>query len=40
MLPNIKTKSGLKVGLGESDEDVLEVIEDLRAHQVDMLTIG
>ena len=40
MLPNIKTKSGLMVGLGESDEDVLEVIEDLRAHQVDMLTIG
>jgi lipoyl synthase len=38
--PNIPTKSGLMLGLGETDEEVLEVMRDLRAHDVNMLTIG
>ena len=38
--PNIPTKSGVMLGLGETDEEVLEVMRDLRAHDVDMLTIG
>jgi lipoyl synthase len=36
----IPTKSGLMVGLGETDEEILAVMRDLRAHEVDMLTIG
>ena len=36
----IPTKSGLMVGLGEADEEILAVMRDLRAHDVDMLTIG
>ncbi|WNO62078.1 lipoyl synthase [Rheinheimera sp. MMS21-TC3] len=38
--PNIATKSGLMVGLGETTEELIEVLKDLRAHDVDMLTIG
>jgi len=38
--PNIPTKSGLMVGLGETDEEILEVMRDMRAHHIDMLTIG
>lgn len=38
--PHISTKSGLMVGLGETDEEILQVMADLRAHDVDMLTIG
>jgi lipoic acid synthetase len=38
--PGIPTKSGIMVGLGETDEEILEVLGDLRAHDVDMLTIG
>ena len=38
--PEVLTKSGLMVGLGETDEEILEVLRDLRAHNVDMLTIG
>ncbi len=38
--PNVPTKSGLMLGLGESDEEILAVMRDLRAHQVDMLTVG
>jgi lipoic acid synthetase len=38
--PGIPTKSGLMVGLGETDEEILAVMRDLRAHGVDMLTIG
>ena len=38
--PNIPTKSGLMVGLGETDEEILEVMRDMRAHDIDMLTIG
>ncbi len=38
--PSIPTKSGLMVGLGETDDEILQVMRDLRAHAVDMLTIG
>ena len=38
--PDIPTKSGLMVGLGETDEEIIEVMRNLRAHDVDMLTIG
>ena len=38
--PGIPTKSGLMLGLGETDEEILGVMRDLRAHGVDMLTIG
>ena len=38
--PDVPTKSGLMVGLGESDEEIAAVMRDLRAHDVDMLTIG
>ncbi|HRE13054.1 MAG TPA: lipoyl synthase [Usitatibacteraceae bacterium] len=38
--PGVPTKSGLMVGLGETDEEILAVMRDLRAHAVDMLTIG
>ena len=37
---DIQTKSGLMVGLGETDQEILEVMRDLRAHGVTMLTIG
>jgi lipoyl synthase len=38
--PEIPTKSGLMVGLGETDEEILAVMRDLRTHGVTMLTIG
>jgi lipoyl synthase len=38
--PGIPTKSGIMVGLGETDEEILQVMRDLRAHDVDMLTVG
>ncbi len=38
--PAVPTKSGLMVGLGETDEEILAVLRDLRAHGVEMLTIG
>ena len=40
LFPHIPTKSGLMVGLGETDEEILDVMRDMRAHQIDMLTIG
>jgi lipoic acid synthetase len=40
LFPQIPTKSGLMVGLGETDEEILAVMRDMRAHQIDMLTIG
>lgn len=40
LFPDIPTKSGLMVGLGETDEEILEVMRDMRAHNIDMLTIG
>src|SRR5574341_411680 len=39
-VPSIPTKSGLMVGLGETDDEILQVMRDLRAHGVDMLTVG
>ncbi len=38
--PQVPTKSGLMVGLGETDEEILDVMRDLRANDVEMLTIG
>ncbi len=38
--PEVLTKSGLMLGLGETDDEVLAVMRDLRAHGVDMLTVG
>ena len=38
--PQVPTKSGLMVGLGETDEEILSVMRDLRVHGVEMLTIG
>lgn len=40
LFPQIPTKSGLMLGLGETDEEILQVLRDLREHQVEMLTIG
>jgi lipoic acid synthetase len=40
MYPEVPTKSGLMLGLGETDEEILEVMADLRAHNVSMLTLG
>ena len=38
--PHIPTKSGLMLGLGETDDEILQVMQDLRAHSVSMLTLG
>lgn len=38
--PSLPTKSGLMVGLGETDDEILAVMRDLRGHEVEMLTIG
>ena len=38
--PGVPTKSGLMVGLGETDDEILQVMRDMRAHDIDMLTIG
>jgi lipoyl synthase len=38
--PRIPTKSGLMVGLGETDDEIVAVMRDMRAHDIDMLTIG
>jgi lipoic acid synthetase len=38
--PGVPTKSGLMVGLGETNDEILEVMRSLRAHDVDMLTVG
>src|SRR5258705_5493225 len=38
--PQVPTKSGLMVGLGETDAEIIQVMRDLRAHDVDMLTVG
>ncbi len=40
LFPQVPTKSGLMVGLGETDEEILEVMRDMRAHGIEMLTIG
>ena len=38
--PRIPTKSGLMVGLGETDEEIVAVMRDMRAHDIEMITIG
>ena len=38
--PGVPTKSGLMVGLGETDDEILQAMRDMRAHDIDMLTIG
>ncbi len=38
--PHVPTKSGIMVGLGETDDEVLQVMQDMRDHNIDMLTIG
>jgi lipoic acid synthetase len=40
LVPGVPTKSGLMVGLGETDEEILAAMRDMRAHGVDMLTLG
>ncbi|OOF15023.1 MULTISPECIES: lipoyl synthase [Salinivibrio] len=40
MHPDVPTKSGLMMGLGETKEEIIEVLKDLRAHGVTMLTLG
>ena len=39
-VPSVPTKSGIMVGLGETDEEILQTMRDMRTHDVDMLTIG
>ena len=38
--PHVKTKSGLMLGVGETQKQVINVLKDLRRHKVDMLTLG
>jgi lipoyl synthase len=38
--PETPTKSGIMVGLGETDDEILQTMRDIRAHDVDMLTVG
>ena len=38
--PSVPTKSGMMLGLGENDAEIRQVMQDLRAHQVDILTLG
>ncbi|MCM3705511.1 MULTISPECIES: lipoyl synthase [Cytobacillus] len=40
MQPDIPTKSSLMIGLGETKEEIIAVMDDLRAHDVDIMTIG
>ncbi len=40
MVPQVPTKSGLMLGLGETDEEVIEVMQRMREHNIDMLTLG
>ena len=38
--PGIPTKSGLMVGIGETKEEIIDVMKDMRTHDIDMLTVG
>ena len=40
LFPSVPTKSGLMVGLGETDEEILQTMRDMREHGINMLTIG
>ena len=39
-VPGVPTKSGLMVGLGETDEEIMLTMADMRAHDIDMITLG
>ena len=39
-VPGVPTKSGIMVGLGEADDEIRQVMRDMRAHDIDMITIG
>ena len=39
-VPGVPTKSGLMLGLGETDDEIVAVMRDMRAHDIDMLTLG
>ena len=39
-VPGVPTKSGLMVGLGETDDEILQTMREMRAHEIDMITIG
>ena len=38
--PEVRTKSGLMVGVGETNDEIIQVMHDMRAHDVNMITIG
>ncbi|MCE3269240.1 MAG: lipA, partial [Burkholderiales bacterium] len=40
LCPQIPTKSGIMAGLGETDEEIKQILQDMRSHDVDMLTLG
>ena len=40
MMPHIPTKSGIMVGLGETDDEVREIMRDMREHGIEMITVG
>lgn len=40
LFPDVPTKSGLMVGLGETDDEILQTMQDMRDHGITMLTIG
>jgi len=40
MAPQVITKSGIMLGLGETKEEVIQVMEDMAAHNIDMVTLG
>lgn len=40
LCPDVTTKSGIMVGLGETDEEIKQVMQDMRKHNIDMLTLG
>jgi len=40
MRPEVTTKSGIMVGIGEMDEEIFELMDDMRKHDIEMITIG
>ncbi|MDQ5921953.1 MAG: lipoyl synthase, partial [Pseudomonadota bacterium] len=40
MAPHIPTKSGIMAGLGETDDEIRQILQDMRTHDIDMLTLG
>ena len=40
MMPHIPTKSGIMVGLGETDDEVREIMRDMRTNNIEMITVG